>query len=477
MDSLKKDLTDAKTETLALGMIYQDPALLDKYGDKINPSLDFSMDSSQFYYRLMYDCYFTQGKLNETAIKVFLDSDNGERKRAFRAMGGFETMDDAAKLASESLSDFSLLYTKLKTFYAMRQLKEHHVDVTPYKDAFENKSPEFILENYERMLNQIALNLKGIESPENLGVGATNLVEQLQEHPDIGIDLPHELLNRYLRGLRLRTVNCIAAHTNRGKTRIVTDILMHASVFNDHKCLLISTEMTKDEMKLQFLTSTYNHLFKEDEPLQETTIATNNTTEQQKQRLVAAAQYFEEHCKVDFICVNIYDYETLKRYIKQAEMSGVEMIVIDVLKPMRSANQVQALQEWQQYPRTVEQLKDLMIELDMTLLFTAQLTTQSVNDKDLDINNIANGTQISHVLDSLLIWRDVQYKELEVSSYIPIGSKGDDTLPFDLHKRYMVCKIAKNRSGLAGTELVYEANRGAVTFDELGRFVRSQSVV
>lgn len=129
MDSLKKDLTDAKTETLALGMIYQDPALLDKYGDKINPSLDFSMDSSQFYYRLMYDCYFTQGKLNETAIKVFLDSDNGERKRAFRAMGGFETMDDAAKLASESLSDFSLLYTKLKTFYAMRQLKEHHVDV------------------------------------------------------------------------------------------------------------------------------------------------------------------------------------------------------------------------------------------------------------------------------------------------------------------------------------------------------------
>ena len=167
----------------------------------------------------------------------------------------------------------------------------------------------------------------------------------------------------------------------------------------------------------------------------------------------------------------------MKRYIKQAEMNGVEMIVIDVLKPMRSANQTTQLQEWQQYPRTVEQLKDLMIELNTTLLFTAQLTTQSVNDKDLDINNIANGTQISHVLDSLLIWRDIQYKELEVSSYIPRGAREEDAYPFDLDKRYMVCKIAKNRSGMAGVELAFEVNRGAVTFNELGRFVRSQSVV
>lgn len=158
-------------------------------------------------------------------------------------------------------------------------------------------------------------------------------------------------------------------------------------------------------------------------------------------------------------------------------MNGVELVVIDVLKPMRSADQVAQLQEWQQYPRTVELLKDLMIELDISLLFTAQLTTQSVNDKDLDINNIANGTQISHVLDSLLIFRDVQYSELENSSYIPKGNKEEDALPFDTHKRYMVCKIAKNRSGMAGAELVYEVNRGAVTFDELGMYVRNKSVV
>ena len=471
------EYSDQRCEALAIGMLFNDPSLFDKYGDKINPSMDFSFEDIRFLYRMLYDCYISQGKVNETALKVFLDGQSGGYNKEFKDLGGFDTLARMSTVSENSVSDFAPVYTKLKTYYAMREMKERGINLDNYIDVFKDHSPEFLIENYERFLNGISLNLKGIESAENIGVGMQEFVEELQQHPDIGIDLPHELLNRYLRGLRMRTVNCIAAHTNRGKTRIVTDLLLHTSVFSDHKCLLISTEMTKQEMKLQFLTSIYNHLYHDDEPLQETTIATNNITWQQRQQLARAAEYFEEHCNVDFICVNIYDYETLKRYIKQAEMNGVEMIVIDVLKPMRSANQTTQLQEWQQYPRTVEQLKDLMIELNTTLLFTAQLTTQSVNDKDLDINNIANGTQISHVLDSLLIWRDIQYKELEVSSYIPRGAREEDAYPFDLDKRYMVCKIAKNRSGMAGVELAFEVNRGAVTFNELGRFVRSQSVV
>lgn len=472
-----RDLIDDNSESLAIGMLYNDPSLFDRFGDKINPVLDFALEDTRFLYRMLYDCYISKGKINETALKVFLDEKGKPFQKSFQDIGGFELLNKLVEVSRESTSEFSPIYTKLKTFYAMRELNEQGINIDKYFDAFKDKSPEFLIENYERFLNRVSLNLKGIESAENLGHGMKEFVEELQQHPDVGIDLPHNLLNRYLRGVRKRTVNCIAAHTNRGKTRIVTDILMHTSVFHDHKCLMISTEMTKAEMKLQFLTSTYNHLFQNNDRLQESTIATNNVTDEEKERLVDAANFFENHCNIDFVCVNIYDFETLRRYIKQAEMNGVELVVIDVLKPMRSADQVSSLQEWQQYPRTVELLKDLMIELDIALLFTAQLTTQSVNDKDLDINNIANGTQISHVLDSLLIFRDVQYGELEMSSYIPKGNKEEDALPFDKNKRYMTCKIAKNRSGMAGAELVYEVNRGAVTFDELGVYVRNKSVV
>lgn len=78
---------------------------------------------------------------------------------------------------------------------------------------------------------------------------------------------------------------------------------MHTSVFHDHRALLISTEMTKEEMKLQFLTSTYNHLFQNDEHLQESTIATNNVTDDEKDKLIDAANYFEDHCHVDFVAL------------------------------------------------------------------------------------------------------------------------------------------------------------------------------
>lgn len=470
------ELIDIKSESLSIGYLYNDPKLFDSYGEKINPSLDYGNESTKFLYRLLYDCYLEQGKLTETAIKVFVDGKSSSYKTTFKDIGGIETLEKMRTIAVESINDLEPVYNKLKTYYVFRELNRNGIDVEKYYDSFKNEEPDFILENYEKLINSVSLNLKGVHNPENLGKNMVEFVEELQEHPDVGIELPYNLLNRYLRGLRPRTVNCIAAHTNRGKTRILTDILTHTSVFGNHKATLISTEMTEQEMKLQFLTSVYNKLFSGTEVINESIIATNNTTQLEKENLVKAAQFFEENCKIDFICINIYDYETLKRYIKQSDMKGTEIVAIDVLKPMRSGKQ-QVLQEWQQYPRTVEQLKELMIALDMTLLFTAQLTTQSVNERELDINNIANGTQISHVLDALLIYRDLSYKELESTSYIPYGCDENDSIPFDTTKHYMICKIAKNRGGMNGVELAMEVDRGAVFFNELGRFNKTTSVV
>lgn len=173
------DFIDDNSESLAIGMLYSDPTLFDKFGDKINPVLDFALEDTRFLYRMLYDCYISKGKINETAIKVFLDEKDKSYQKQFQEIGGFELLNRLVEVSIDSTSTFDPIYTRLKTYYAMRELEDQGIDVGKYFDAFKDKSPEFLIENYERFLNRVSLNLKGIESAENLGNGMKDFVEEL----------------------------------------------------------------------------------------------------------------------------------------------------------------------------------------------------------------------------------------------------------------------------------------------------------
>lgn len=442
--------------------------------ERIYPEHDFTDEGLRYLYNFIVNCYLFTGDINDTTINVYLGTLPEAERTLFASYGGVNALKRLGNVAVE-IKDFAPIFNRLKTHQTMRDLRDKHINVLPYYDAFKDKPPEAILKAYDNAINKIALRSRGVNTPKSLSSGIKEYLAELEENPDVGLDLPFDLITSYLRGIRKHTINCIAAHTNKGKTRIITRILTHTSILNDTKAMLISTEQTDKEMKLQFITSVHNNITSPDDVIEESAIAKQELTDAQRKKLDEAADYFVAHNNIDFICTNLYDLQSLKNLIKQAKLKGCSLVVIDVLKPCRSANS-KDMQEWQQYSYTVEQLRDMCVEMDMAIIFTAQLTPQSLESGVLEFSSIANGTHISFILDSLLMFRDITYEEKTKWS-IRIMMKNSvlngQTQPFDKDKNYMLCKIVKNRGGSAGNELLFEVDKGKIKYKELGYLNKS----
>lgn len=462
------NLYDNSAEVQMLGFFLNDAKNIDDYYEKLSVEDDFYDSTIRFFYKVVTDCYFETGLITKEALNVYVDKQKPSVKDKFREAGGYETLEEIKGFTADASHNIEKTFDTLKTYYVFRELADHKVEIEPLVDELKDKPPQVILDSFDNMINNISINLCGVHEPENLSVGTEKFLKNLEVSPDIGIDIPFPMLNSYLRGLRKGTATCIAAHTNRGKTRIITDILSHISVIGDYKTLFISTEQTETEMKLQFLTNIYNQVICQDPSnrIDERQIATQDITETQKQGLYEAAEYFEENCKIDFLCTNMYDLKTLERLIKRAELKGCDVVIIDVLKPMRSKKMNTNLAEWQVYSHTVERLRDLAIEFGLAVLFTAQLKPGTEDKTELTISDLALGTHIAFVLDACLIFRDIGYEEIPKVSYQPQGDT--QRYPLEEGNRYMSCKIAKNRAGMNGIQIAFRARHGFVKFTELG---------
>lgn len=392
---------------------------------------------------------------------------NKKIQNKFQELGGIDTLERFKSIAEDSTSGMENIYRSLKNYYLFRELKKIHIDVTPHIDVLSEEDPDYILDVYEKALDDLAINVRGINSPENIGDGACAFIDSLELRPDVGMDLPFPIINGLTRGLRKRSLIAIGAHTNVGKSRYVSKIADYISVKHAEKSLIISTEMTKGEMTLQMVTDIANDQFLgEDDKIEERDIAVYNITPVQKEGIKKAAAYLEKHSNIDFICTNVYDIKTLERMIKRAAIMGTDYIFIDVLKPMRAESAKSDMAEWQMYTMTAERLKQLAINLGLCIIVTMQLKSGTEKERDLTYSHISIGSHIAHVLDVCLLFRDISYEEKTECGFRDPDTK--QTYPLDGSSRYMTCKIAKNRAGQAGQQIVLKVRKGHMEFEEQG---------
>lgn len=473
-------VVDIASEGLCIGYLYNHPNAIEEYGEKIFPKYDFTDETIRFLYQILLDCWYQQGKVNETAINVYATTLSEEDKRKFNDIGGCNAFRRFGNVAETSVDNFEKILNRLKVYNTLRALQVKNINVLPYIEKFKDTTSDYVLKVYETALNQIAIYSEGANTPKNISTGIREYIEQLKKCPDVGYDTSFDMVDYYIRGIRPKKMLCIAAGTNQGKTRILTKILTHTSIKNETKAFLISTEQTDEEMKLQFTTSIYNNILCKDcsEYIEESDIAKGLLNEQQQEKLNIATQYFEKNSKIDFLCTSVYDLVTLKKLIKQQKLKNdCKIVVIDVMKPWRNKQQMGTnLSEWQIYSTAVEELRNLAIELNIAIIITSQLTPQSLVSGELELSSLAIGTHISFVLDTVMMFRTMKLNELQkfkVKLQQKENSFNGSIQTFDLSKTYMICKIVKNRGGEAGIELVLEVDKGQCKFKELGRLIRT----
>ena len=352
----------------------------------------------------------------------------------------------------------------------MRELHEKNFPIEPILKVIDKITPEQIIESVEYQLNQIQMKIKGVEDSVLLGKNMVEVYDNWGKNPSIGISLPFPILDSFIRGMRKKKLHMCCMHSGRGKSRIMSRIITHTSIVNKVPLLILVNEQDVEEWNAMLLSSVINNIFysKSNILINEAEIVTGRAHNDSKKNLlcIKASTWIEKNTNIYFVSLKKWDVKTLTRIIKKHKLKyGVEHFIVDTFKPMRLDKSMSGLATWEKFAESARLLKDLCNDLDVAGFITGQLTDESLFDKMLSSQSISGAKHIKHVLDVLLMARELNKAEYE-DYYIDSDEYG--RIDLSPSKTYYAMVIDKNRGGLDNLWICYEVDRGNNTWIELG---------
>lgn len=479
-------VNDYTTEMCFIGALYKDPDLFIGYGHLIKSKYDFSKDETVFFYDnfcLMYKTFSQE--FTKVSITVFMKQDNA-RFIQFEKFGGYNAIKTMVNLANTN--DISNYFEIIKKYALLRDFQQITVEsILSSKNFYEMDSQKlgrFIRAKVDRMQTVILTN----SNSNVLNKGMEDTVIEFLKKPDRGINIPFKEMDKQFSGLRLGTMLCVGMLSNAGKTRFMFDLIADIAFIKKQKVFVLLNEMTELDVKKCLLTTVVNNKsFQEihkvnikknekdislgryfDESKKEITypnIQTDSDFEKYVellmkespdfQKVIQIARWIDQETENLIFIKDVsdgYDDKTLEFEIRKANATqGIQYFFYDTLK-----NDLDTIGEWGALKTTTTKLQQLAKNLNVFIYGSIQLTDDSLTIPAflLSSMNIANCKSIKHVLDGLLLAKEIDKDEYYKYTY-KNGEKGWGSLgeneeishDLDPKKRYYIFVTDKNRVG------------------------------
>ncbi|MBZ9622952.1 DNA helicase [Clostridium sp. FP2] len=472
------NIQDISTESLAIGMILNDPNILLGYLDLINPVHDFSDENLRFLYNQVIGTYLNHDVISETSVNIEISKLEDDQQTLYKKLGGYKSLQRLAQVATIN-QDFKKIYGKLKTFNVLRELQLKGFKMTEeIYEKLKDKSVEFILRAYELQLTKVGTHIGGVNDSVRLGDGIVDFYEKLKLEPDIGIEIPFSGLNYLTRGIRKRTVNSYLMLSGQGKSRLMVRILVHTSIIGNTKFLVLVNEENLSDWQLKILTCVANVVFSDKYGgliVEENEIA-RGLTGMKDAMVKEAAEYIQLNSKIRFFETQIYDYETIRMTFRQHRLRyGIEHYIIDTMKAYRGKG-TEGMAEYAMYAYTIERFKALAKELDISITLTQQLLDTVQETKKMDSTQISGSKSTKHSMDTMVMYRKLDYadkKKIKVKIQMDGNPFNGQVQDLEKDGVYYLCFLEKNRAGLDKVNLILKVNVGAILFQEIGTAVFS----
>lgn len=264
-----------------IGSVFKNPQILE-FTDKYNiVEEDFPDDFHKITFGAIYKIYeLGADKITLENISDFLSS-RPKSAATFKQQKGEEWL---LKVSETCLPEaFDYYYGRLKKFTLLRAYDSYGVDVSDIYDAdnildvkkkqiqedlLDNSSLEQIADKIDNKIENIRLKYVDDVQGEAIqaGDGILDLIEDLKEHPEVGVPLFGPLINTVTRGARLKKFYLRSAPTGVGKSRtMIADACYIACneiyderfgwIHNGTKepTLYIATEQEKSEIQTMML--------------------------------------------------------------------------------------------------------------------------------------------------------------------------------------------------------------------------------
>lgn len=474
-------IEDVHTEMQVVASLYDNPDLFLDYGDLIIPKYDFYHETARFLYNSLHEMfhYVANGEITESKINIFMNQD-AERKRKYANLQpkGYGYIERIMKIIDPE--DFVKYYENLKKYSLLRELEKKGFPAKKIIDKgnFSKVSPEDIIQGMELAINNIGTQIGGVQDSVILGREISKKVAQWKLKPDVGLQIPFDIINMLIRGLRKKKVNLMGMHSGCGKSRLTSIIACFLGIYLGIDILAACNEQDEEEWDAMILSCIINNPcfgFEADlvragiTGIDETQIVTGSYSVKEEEIINKAAKYIEENSKIHFLELGKFDKQTLKRQFKKHKIKGCQLIIYDTLKAPDH--------DWQAFVKTGDMLKDeIAKELDISVWGTFQLTDDSLFNEVLNSTAIASGKHIKHVVDGLMMSRPLFYDEYDKFVILdPNGFAGVERRTLDKSQMYYVVYLDKNRGGKDKDKICLRVDKGRNMWIEEGYLVPSDN--
>ena len=503
-------LKNTQNEVLVVGSLYKNPDIYIEYGKVIKSKYDFEDEATRFFYdnfELMYKT-FSQ-KFDETSINTFM-SQESERLKTFRKYGGYKLIKEWCNLSEienfknylEIVKKYSLLREYDRRGYNVEKIMSHpKFNILKANDIY-----KIIRSGADKISTEI-LSDDGIIAMND---GNVDFLNKCLIKPQMGLQIPFDLLNQMFRGLRLGKVFALGFLSNEGKTRLATFLACYIAFVKKEKVYFMANETSEDDIRACLLTTIINNdcfknihgvnvgknekevvlgIYKDinGNILTRYTDGNGVYTESEEDfinrvksnspsynNVLKIAQWLDSQQGNTIFFERLIDYSdgNLEFKIRKMNLSkGVKYFIYDTLKGYKDDT-------WSVLKQTTTMLSDLMGEINCCLWADIQLTDDSVYTDifAFSSNNIANAKQMKHVLDHLILGKRLGKEEYSKYKIIPDADKcwGEVVpLDLDLSKKYYALKVDKNRSGDKDKIPIVEVDLDKNIWIEMGYLVKS----
>lgn len=420
-----------------LGCILNNPTLISETEKYQLTKDDFPEKFHKIIFATIYNLYHSGTEsIDEIAIDGFL-RDYDVQYKIFNDNEGLDYLNAITEMANES--NFNYYYQRLKKFSLIRRLDELGFDIQEiYDDSlinpkeseemqekFDEYTIEEILTVYELKMADLKDNFKTNSEAKGIQAGerVDELLDRLEQHPEIGVPLNSDILTYIFRGSRKKKFYIRSSITGGGKTRnMIADALKISAthlfdldseewVENDfqERSVVISTEMIFDEMQTPALAYISG--------IEENKILRNLLNEEEKERVRHAANVLK-NSPIWFEHLPDFNVKDIERTIeKNIIRNGVEYVYFDyihssvtVFSEISKKSGV-SLREDQILLLMSDKLKAICNKHDVYLMSATQLNGEWKNADSIDGNLIRGSKAIIDKTDCAMIMLPITKKE------------------------------------------------------------------
>jgi hypothetical protein len=496
-----KDINNIQNEILLVGCFYKNPDLYVSWGQYIRSKYDLDDEVTKFF----YDTYELMYKLN-----IFMSQDK-DRLSAYKKYGGFKLVVKWMQLAD--IDDFKNYFNIVKKYSLVREYQRNGYPVQKimqhkkFNEWTATDIYKIIRAKADKINTVILANEESVVLNENIEKSISTFLIK----PQIGLEMPYELMNSMFRGCRSGKAVFNGFLSNEGKTRNLMKLMAYITLIKNEKFLLLSNEMDEEDLRSCLITTVVNnqefqtiHQIDICKPEREIVLglyrdANGNFIERKVDSRGEFVETEEEYIYRVYKCSPEYnkilevgkwidskkekqiffkdvggDYsdQALEfEYRKHNIIYGVKYAGYDTLKGYNNDN-------WELIKQTATKLKEVTKELKMFLWAVFQLTDDTVwtDIFKLSSNNIANAKQMKHVVDMLTIGKRIPKEDYSKYNYISSQDWGN-TIPksLDIKKTYYAICIDKNRGGAKDKLLLFEVDLNYNTWYEVGYIIRANN--